>query len=48
VDDPLPNSVCKLCIEQVTSFIDFRLRCKTTDDWLRNEAAAAADTDDKV
>lgn len=38
IDDSLPNSVCKLCIDQVNSFVEFRVRCKTTDEWLRNEA----------
>ncbi|XP_050427832.1 zinc finger imprinted 3-like isoform X3 [Adelges cooleyi] len=39
VDDSLPNSVCKFCVDQVNSFIEFRVRCKATDEWLRNEAA---------
>lgn len=48
MDEPLPSSVCKLCIEQVNSIIEFRVRCKATDEWLRNEAAVMSDTDNKV
>ncbi|XP_050534884.1 zinc finger protein 501-like isoform X1 [Daktulosphaira vitifoliae] len=40
IDDTLPNSICKACVEQVNSFIEFRERCKATDEWLRNEAAS--------
>ncbi|VVC46097.1 Zinc finger C2H2-type,Zinc finger, AD-type,Zinc finger, RING/FYVE/PHD-type [Cinara cedri] len=41
-EDSLPNSVCKLCIDQVNSFVEFRVRCKATDEWLRNEATVDA------
>jgi len=37
VEDSLPNSICKICIDQVNSFVDFRVRCKDTDTWLRHE-----------
>ncbi|XP_001948942.1 zinc finger protein 391 isoform X1 [Acyrthosiphon pisum] len=39
VEDSLPNSICKICIDQVNSFVEFRVRCKATDEWLRNEGA---------
>ncbi|XP_027838155.2 zinc finger protein 250-like isoform X1 [Aphis gossypii] len=46
VEDSLPNSICKICIEQVNSFVEFRVRCKATDEWLRNEAVIL-DNDNK-
>ncbi|XP_050427831.1 zinc finger protein OZF-like isoform X2 [Adelges cooleyi] len=49
VDDSLPNSVCKFCVDQVNSFIEFRVRCKATDEWLRNEAAISnSDNKDQI
>ncbi|XP_015364050.1 PREDICTED: putative zinc finger protein 286B isoform X1 [Diuraphis noxia] len=46
VEDSLPNSICKICIDQVNSFVEFRVRCKATDEWLRNEGAIS-DNDHK-